>query len=444
VSAGVSGNASGSASGNTNANGNTSGMRGIAASWVVTGDAALAPIAGGALVLDADARVVAVGEAATLRAAHASARWEEQRAVLLPGLVNAHTHLELSALRGQVPGGRGFGPWVAGLMQARERIAPEQDGEALDAAVSELLAAGTAAVGEVSNTLASVPALAGAPLLGCVFHEVFGMRRDAAEVMLGLAQQRRAEIAAWPANLRYAPAPHTPHTLHPEILREVVSRARALGQLTSIHLCENSAERAFLRDGSGPLAEFLASRNSSADWSPPGIDPVRYVATLGALAADVVCVHLTEVRVDEIALVARAGAPVVLCPRSNLHIEVKLPPLIDLLAAGIQPGLGTDSLASNASLDVLDEARALAERFPSVAARTLLAMATSWGARALALDARVGTLAQGLAPGVVAFEHDGAPPADPERFVLSRAAKRRTVLARPGSWPLSSSAPEAA
>jgi cytosine/adenosine deaminase-related metal-dependent hydrolase len=122
---------------------------------------------------------------------------------------------------------------------------------------------------------------------------------------------------------------------------------------------------------------------------------------------------------------------VVLCPRSNLHIEVLLPPLPQLLAAGVRPALGTDSLASSPSLDVLDEARALLARFPRVAPRVLLAMATSFGAEALGLGERVGRLVPGLSPGVVAFEHTGAAPADPERFVLSHAPLRRRVLARP-------------
>jgi cytosine/adenosine deaminase-related metal-dependent hydrolase len=414
-------------------------LRGIAATWVVTGDVDDAPIERGAVVLDASERVVAVGAADALRAQYPGAKWEEQRAVLLPGLVNAHTHLELSALRGLVPGGRGFAAWVGVLVEQRERVQPEQDEEAIDAAVSELLAAGTAAVGEVSNTLAVVPQLAHAPLIGRVFHEVFGLRKDSGEVMLGLAEQRRAQFGIWPERLSYAPAPHTPFTMHPEILREAVRRARKLGERTSLHLAEHAAERAFLRDGGGPFAEFLAARGSTVhDWAPPGRDSVSYAESLGAIARDVICVHLTDARPDEIARVARAGAPVVLCPRSNLHIEVRLPPLLDLLAAGIRPGLGTDSLASCASLDVIDDARALAERFPSVAARTLIAMATSFGADVLGFGARVGRLAPGRAPGVIAFPHAGAAPADPERFVLARPSAPRSVLARPGTWPVSS------
>ena len=112
------------------------------------------------MVLDARERVVAVGPSDALRAAHPERAGSSTRAVLMPGLVNAHTHLELSGLRGRVPGGRGFAAWVSGMLDARARAAPEQDVEAIDAAVSELLAAGTAAVGEVTNTLAAVDALA--------------------------------------------------------------------------------------------------------------------------------------------------------------------------------------------------------------------------------------------------------------------------------------------
>jgi cytosine/adenosine deaminase-related metal-dependent hydrolase len=409
-------------------------MRGIAASWLITGDATQPPIAGGALVLDADERIVAVGEASTLKQRYATARWQQERAVLLPGLVNAHTHLELSALAGQVQAGRGFGPWVASLVEQRDQLTPDAIDEGIETAVAELLAVGTAAVGEVTNTLAAVGALGRAALLGRVFHEVYGMRRDVGEVMLGMAEQRRAEVAAWPDNLSYAPAPHTPYTVHPEILCELVRRARSLGARTSLHLCEHAAERAYLRDGSGPFGEFLLARGSNVvDWSPPGMDPIRYASAHGLLAPDVLCVHLADARPDEIALVAEAGAPVVLCPRSNLHIELKLPPLLELLNAGICPALGTDSLASSASLDVLQEARVLLERFPSVAPRTLIAMATRYGARALGLEDRIGMLAEGLAPGVLAFDHDATAPADPERFVLSRSQPRRRVLARPGT-----------
>jgi cytosine/adenosine deaminase-related metal-dependent hydrolase len=269
-----------------------------------------------------------------------------------------------------------------------------------------------------------------------VFHEIYGMGA-AGEQRLGDADAIRArKLARWPDNLGYSAAPHTLYTLDADMVRALLERARAAGALTTLHLAEHPAERRFLADGGGPFARFLESKGANlAEYRPPGSDPVRYAESLGALSPGVLCVHLADARRDELDRVAAAGAPVVLCPRSNLHISVKLPPLLDILDAGIRPALGTDSLASCASLDVLEEARTLAERFPTVPARTLLAMLTAWGATALGFDDRLGTLSEGKCPGVVAFEHAaGAAPADPERFILAagkRTAPERNVLSRP-------------
>jgi cytosine/adenosine deaminase-related metal-dependent hydrolase len=405
-------------------------VRGIAASWLITGKPDEAPIASGALVLDARGVVLAVGVASELKGRYPAASWSDERAILLPGLVNAHTHLELSALRGHTRSGGGFGPWVTSMMEKRDALAPEQDAEAIDLAVSELLRAGTVAVGEVTNTLASVEALGSAPLLGRVFHEVFGMRRETADAMRGFARQKRADTTL-PANLSYAVAPHTLYSLHPAAARGIVDEARAADALTSLHLSEHAAERAFLRDGTGPFADFLRARNASeADWAPPGCAPVEYAERLGVLGPDVLAVHLAATTPDELAQVARARAPVVLCPRSNLFIELKLPPLYEMLAAGLEPALGTDSLASNTSLDVLAEASALKDRFPQVDPLRLIAMATWYGARALRLEHRVGALAEGLSPGVLAFDLD-RPVDDPARHVLRSPPLTRRVLARP-------------
>jgi len=261
---------------------------------------------------------------------------------------------------------------------------------------------------------------------------VFGTRRASGEGMLEQAEKARAAVSSWPASLSYAVAPHTTYTLHPDVLKATLARARAARELTTLHLCEHPAERKLLLDGGGPFAEFLAARGVVADWAPPRLDPIRYAKSLGALAPDVLCVHLTEAQPDELRELAASGAKVVLCPRSNLHIEVKLPPLVALLEAGIQPALGTDSLASCPSLDVLEDARALGERFSSVPARTLLAMATSYGAAALGYEDTLGTLAPGKAPGVLAFGHGASAPIDPERFLLSRTTRDRSVLAFPG------------
>jgi cytosine/adenosine deaminase-related metal-dependent hydrolase len=408
-------------------------LRGFEAPWLITGVPGEAPVREGAVVLDEQGRVLDVAAKQVVQAAHPGLVLKRESGILLPGLVNAHVHLELSALRGQTRSGGGFGPWVASMMQKRQELVPEQDLDAIDAGVSELLQSGTVAIGEVTNTLASVDALSSAPLLGRVFHEVFGMRRETARVMRGMAEQGRQAFGAWPAHLSYTLAPHTLYSLHPASVNELVETARAAHARTSLHLSEHAAERAFLRDGSGPFADFLRARKvDPADWDPPGLSPVSYARQLGVLGPDVIAVHLCATNREELLEVAQAGAPVVLCPRSNLFIELKLPPLYDILEVGLRPGLGTDSLASNTTLDVLAEAAALRDRFPQVDPGMLFSMACWYGAVALGLEHRVGALKAGLAPGLLAVDvTPGVTLDDPLKHILRSPPPKRRVLARP-------------
>lgn len=406
-------------------------LRGFAAPWLVTGTPGELPLRDGAVVFDGEGRVVSVGTEQALRATFPGLSFAREPGLLMPGLVNAHVHLELSALRGQAQSGGGFGPWLTSMMQKRSVLAPEQDEEAIDAAISELLRSGTVAIGEVTNTLASVALLRAVPILGRVFHEIFGMTREAAAHMRSTAQRARDALADWPTHLSYTLAPHTLYSLHPEVAQSLVREARTVKQRTSLHLSEHAAERAFLKDGTGPFAEFLAARNvSSYDFAPPGMSPVEYAEKLGVLGPDVLAVHLCATTADELVRVANAHAQAVLCPRSNLYIELKLPPLYDMLAAGLRPALGTDSLASNTTLDVLAEAATLRDRFPQADVGLLISMATWYGAVALDLSHRVGALREGLTPGLLSFDL-AVPTDEPLKQILRSPPPARRVLMRP-------------
>jgi cytosine/adenosine deaminase-related metal-dependent hydrolase len=408
-------------------------MRVLHADALITGDAEA--VRDAAVVVDDRGVVVDVGPAGELLPRHAGATLERVRGVLLPGLVNAHTHLELSALRGQVPGGAGFVPWVEQMIGVRAEALPEDDLEAIEQAVADLDAFGTCAVGEVSNSMSAVRPLARRGFVGCVFHEVFGVERGPLEERVAaLPRIVEARVGEWPsAELVYTPSPHTLYTTHPDVVRRLAREARERGQRMSLHLAEHAAERRFLEHGDGPIPAWYESRlrlrRDLLEW--PGKSPIALADDLGALGPHAICVHLTDARPDELELVARRGAPVVFCPRSNLFIETRLPPLLAARAAGLLPALGTDSLASNASLDVLAEARALADRFPTVPARDLVRMATWEGARALGRD-DVGRVARGARPGL--FAVDGAPGDDPCAFVLQNVrAPRRWVVRREGA-----------
>jgi cytosine/adenosine deaminase-related metal-dependent hydrolase len=407
-------------------------LRIVHADAVIPGDGD--PVADGAVVVDGSA-IVDVGPAAEVIPRHAGAAVERVRGALMPGLVNAHTHIELSALRGQVPGGAGFVPWVEHLLGARAEVQPEHDAAAIERAVEELHAFGTVAVGEVSNSLVAVRPLVRRGIGGVVFHEVFGLERDALERRVAeMPRVVEQSVGDWPgADLAYAPSPHTLYTTHADVVRRLVSDARERGVLASVHLSEHAAERSFLERGAGPIVDFYARRlNLTPErirW--PGKSPVAFADELGAIGPHVLCVHLTDARNEELELVARRGAPTVFCPRSNLYIETRLPPLIAARAAGLLPALGTDSLASNASLDVLAEARALADRFSSVPAKELVRMATWQGAQALRRP-DLGRITRGASPGLVAIEGD--PGSDASAFVLKnvRAPRRWIVRRREG------------
>lgn len=402
-------------------------MRIIQSDWVLPGDRA--PFANGEIELAEDGTITRVGEAREPRV-------ERIRGVLMPGLVNAHTHLELSALRGRVAGGGGFVAWVERLIGARVELGEGEEADAIENAVRDLRAFGTAAVGEVTNGLGAVRALSNAGIAGCIFHEVFG--QDLARLrdrVAGLEAELHERVPVWPVpahendRLAYAPAPHTLYTLHLDVAKMILEESRARGRRTSLHFLEHAQERRALERGDGPIPAWLAERtrvdaNSIAWPKRPAIDVAREVS---ALSPDVVLVHLTDARPDELAEIAKAKSPVVLCPRSNLFIEGKLPPLLAVREAGIEAALGTDSLASNASLDVLAEARALRDRFPNVPAWELVKMATWNGARALGL-AKHGRIAEGARPGLLAIDGDLPGETDPCAWLLQNVKLPRRLV----------------
>jgi len=372
----------------------------------------------GALICDGDA-IVEVGPARELLPRAGGLPVTVHRGVALPGLVNAHTHLELSGLRGKTAPGQGFVPWLESMQAARVGELEEEREAAISAAIDALVSFGVVAVGEVTNGLSAVPAL-GRRLLGTVFHEVFGMDRE-----VGL--RALAETPTIPSTLRYARAPHALYSTHPDVVRTIAETASPL----SMHLSEHAPERAFLETGGGPFAAFLDRRGVPRGAFPiPGQSPIAYADALGLLRPDAAMVHLSDAREPELDLFAARGAIAVLCPRSNLFIDTRYPPIHALLARGIPLALGTDSLASNTTLDPLADARALFDK-PSVPAATLIAAATSGGARAIGHGDSLGRLRPRTRPGILLVEGTLGD-ADPARFVLQDLSRPRRMLAAAG------------
>jgi aminodeoxyfutalosine deaminase len=388
----------------------------VSATWVLTGRAA---IPDGAVALDGDA-IVAVGRRGELESRFGQA--ERLEAVVLPALVNAHLHLEVSHLEGRVEGGAGLPRWIGGFVAARAAAPAEAEAAAMARAVEALRAAGVAAVGDVSNTLASVAPLAGAGLAGTVYHEVFGFTPERIAIALEAARAARARIAA-PPGLRIAPSPHAVYSTHPATIAALLEAGPA-----SIHLAEDPAERAFVATGDGPFAAFLdkmgQTGQGAAERRPRARSAVALVAP--SLRPHHLAVHCVDLDAEDRAALAASGATVVLCPRSNQRIGGRLPNLPALLAAGIPLAIGTDSLASAASLAPLAELVLLRSEFPDVPGARLMQLA--WNGAAVGAP-EVGALRPGTAPGIVA-----APLAtgawDPWEFLLDAHG----AVERPFDW----------
>jgi aminodeoxyfutalosine deaminase len=363
----------------------------------------------GALALDGDT-IVAVGPRAELEARFGAA--EHLDAVILPALVNAHLHLELSHMKGRVSGGEGLPSWIQLFVATRPTTRPGEPEQAMAMAAEDLVRAGVAAVGDISNTLASVGPLAAAGIAGTVFHEVFGFTPVRFETALAAARAARAAAAPPPPGLRIVESPHAIYSTNAAALAALLRAGPG-----SLHLAEDPAERAFCAtDGGGAFGRMYASLGATFDGlRVRGRSPVAAVAEY--LAPHHLAVHCVDLDGADVALLAESGVTVVLCPRSNRYIVGKLPRLDALLAAGVPLAVGTDSLASSPSLSPLAELAALRAAFPDVPASRLLSLA--WNGPAVGAP-HVGRLEAGTAPGVLVAPLEGARAADPFELVIAK------------------------
>jgi cytosine/adenosine deaminase-related metal-dependent hydrolase len=340
----------------------------------------------------------------------------------MPGLVNAHTHLELSWLAGRIAPAPSMDRWIRALMSLRRESPPAPADEhraAVDAA-ARMRRTGTVLVGDVSNTLRTVDALVAVGLQGVVFHEMLGFRVPHPATVVRDAWSRadalEREVRAAGIDLRVAVVAHAPYSVSAELFRELVFRRRAAP--LAIHLGESPEEVEFLRTGEGPIRRMLEDLGVwTEDWQCPGCDPVEYIHRLGYLQRGLLAVHAVHLHDDALSRLRAAGAIVVTCPRSNLWVGAGMPRVSHFYGSGVRVAVGTDSLASVATLNLFDELAELRRIAPDVSAASLLESATLVGAEALGFGATHGTISPGKRAAFVAID---IPPAvaDVEEYLV--------------------------
>lgn len=373
------------------------------------------PIRGGVVSVE-DGRIVAVGTAPAGDAVDLG------RSVVLPSLVNAHTHLELSYLERRVPAGGAFLDWIRVLMAARRDYPDAAAPEIVDSArraIAGMRASGTGLVGDISNTLVTVPLLRESAMPARVFYELLGFSTPDPAARVAEARKALQAVDAGD-DVRLCVAPHAPYSVSPGLFEAIRADLDAHGgEISSVHLGESPEEVQFLKKGGGPWKTLLEELGVwNPDWRAPGRSPVSYLVDLGFLDRCVLAVHGVQFDGDDLSHLASLGVTVVACPRSNQHVGVGAPPIEAFYAMDVEVAFGTDSLASSPDLNLfteLAEARRLARRVP---ARRLVESATLIGARALGFEKTHGSIEVGKRASLIAVRvPDGV--TDVEEYLVS-------------------------
>jgi cytosine/adenosine deaminase-related metal-dependent hydrolase len=365
----------------------------VRARWVLPIDRA--PIHGGWIEHDAG-RIVDVG-----RGEPPGQATDLGDVAILPGLVNAHTHLELSWMSGRVPPAASMDAWIRQLMALRRGGPPGGEAassRAMKEAASAMRATGTVLAGDISNTLSSPRVLAEAGIGGVVFHEILGFNQTDAVRATNEAWARADEAAAglkaagW-NQITVSVCPHAPYSTSPALIREIAGRNRGI---LSMHLAESPEEVTFLKTGGGPIRRMLEELGVwTPAWRVPMCDPVTFVSDLGYLKPGALVVHGVQLTDANLEKLRESGVTLVTCPRSNEWVGAGTPRVARFYDVNVPVAIGTDSLASVPTLNMFDELAELRRIAPEVSASALLDSATRQGARALGFADAYGTIGKG-------------------------------------------------
>ena len=329
------------------------------------------------------------------------------RVVVLPALVNAHTHLELSYLHERIPPGSSFNDWIHGVMAARREFPDPADLQIIVAArdaIRHARAAGTGLFGDISNTLVTVPLLREAGVAAQVFYELLGFNAQDPQGRVRDARQTLSAAGVESGGVRVSLAPHASYSVSPGLFAAIRADLDAHAPaVSSVHVSESADEVELIRHGTGVMRSMLEGLGVWAgDWRAPGVSPVEYLTDLGFLDSRVLAVHGVQCSGDDLARLRTLGMTIVSCPRSNRYVGVGDPPIEAFYAMGVAVAFGTDSLASVADLNVFAELAAARRLAPRVRARDLLESATLRGARALGFERDFGSIEKGKVAALIA------------------------------------------
>ena len=342
-------------------------------------------------------KIVDVGLYPTVRSSGTSPTHDLGEAVLMPGLVNAHTHLDLTNSADSIQRVPKFTDWIFQIIGKRTLSTV---GPSVREGVQQSLAGGVTTVGDIDGTGESAQILRATPIRKVVFFEVLGFSGERAAIGLTRLGTYLDTLSVSDPLLTPALSPHAPYSTSADIYRQCI----ASGLSVCTHIAETEEELEFLSSGTGAFLEYLEAFGiSTAEWVPPQLTPVQYMETLGILRKSSLLVHCNYLTDADVTTLAESGVSMVFCPRSHHYFYHTDHPILRLLDRGINVAIGTDSLASNWSLSLLDELKFLARTQPCIRPEVLFDMATCNGVKALGLE-QVGRLEKGWQADIIAVQ----------------------------------------
>jgi len=383
--------------------------------------------------------IVGVGSRTEVLARFPDSRIEDfGQAAILPGFVNAHSHLELTIMRGFLEREEhDFFAWLRKLTLARMAMTPEDLLVSATCGAIEAARAGITCLADASSAASeAMKALRQVGLRGIVYQESFGPDPGlATENVAKLREQIAASRAHESDLVRVGVSPHSPYTVSAPQL-DLISRLAVDERLPlMMHAAESRAEQAFMFEGTGTFAEGLKARG--IEWQAPGVSTIQYLARHGILQTKPLLAHCINVDDVDLDLIQRNGAGIAHCPKSNAKLGHGSAPFAKFLEQRINVGLGSDSVASNNTCDLLEEARfatllarLCSSNSPQTPEQALFA-ATLGGARALGLDTEIGAVAEGMQADIAVISLDGAhqqPVNDPVNTLVFSSSGRDVVM----------------
>ena len=359
------------------------------------------PLDDGALVIG-HGRILAIGKASVMGKKYPGHRVVRlEAAVIMPGLVNSHAHLELPLLLDDIRA-QNYADWVLNLLKKKIRITKSDYVAAARTNITSLLRSGTTTVAEISTHGASPPLLAKSGLRAIIFHEIISMAQDRKALVL-------PHLRSSTRLIRYGYSPHSPHTVSEIALREIHRVAAGRAIPLCMHVAETKDEILLLQHKKSGLDRLYAAAGWDTSRAPRARSSFEYLRSVGILSPAFLAAHAVQTDNADISIIKRSGAGIAHCPRSNHELGTGTMDLVHFLKAGIPVGLGTDSLASSPSLNLWDEMRYAykVHRRSGVTTRDIFHMATLGGAGALGMGKEVGSLEPGKRADIIALALPG-------------------------------------